>query len=187
MFNSRGQTLLELVVVIGVSVLIVGALVFATISSLRNAQFSKNQTQATKLAQERIERVRAGRDRNRAINIAGVPVVSWDGNSAVTCQGASGVREDSIWCYHISVDCYSPNLNNACYFKLDPVSGELANIGTTIFPESAAEMVPPFKIVITMSDNPDDYHEAKNVTAIVRWTDFSGIHESKLTTLLRRK
>lgn len=186
--SQSGQTLLELVVVVGVSVLVIGALVFATVSSLRNAQFSKNQTLATKLAQERIERVRTGRDRNWGINMGlGIPVSSWDGNSSAACAGNSLIKEDSIWCYDIPGNCDRLGINNICYyFKLDPSSGVLTNIGTTTFPEIQAERVSPFRIAVTLSDDPDDYQKAKKVTAIVKWTDFSGDHESRLTTILRR-
>src|SRR3989338_7550054 len=125
LLRDKGQTLLELVVVMGVSVLVIGALVFATISSLRNAQFSKNQTLATKLAQERIERVRTARDRNHIITISGVTAInSWDGNSSSTCAGNALIKEDSLWCYQIPGDCDNPGINNTCYyFKLDPVVG----------------------------------------------------------------
>jgi DNA-binding NarL/FixJ family response regulator len=43
----------------GVAIIVVGALTFATIASLRNAQFSQNQAQATKLAQEGLEKVKS--------------------------------------------------------------------------------------------------------------------------------
>lgn len=185
--KERGQTLLELVVVMGVSVLVIGALVFATISSLRNAQFSKNQTLATKLAQERIERVRTARDRNHSITISGTnAVTSWDGSSTSTCAGNSLIKEDSIWCYQIPGDCDNPGINNTCYyFKLES-SGALTPISTTSFPDSQAEQVSSFRIAIALSNDMGDYQNAKRVTSIVKWTDFSGDHESRLTTILRR-
>ena len=66
---------------IAVSVIVVGALVFAIIASLRNAQFSKNQSQATKLAQEGIEKVRSARDRGETIGgnftIGNAVIDSW--------------------------------------------------------------------------------------------------------------
>lgn len=192
MFNKfwkgqSGQTLLELVVVVGVSVLVIGALVFATISSLRNAQFSKYQTQATKLAQERLERVRTARDRNKPISILGTPVSSWDGSSDTTCQGNSSIKSDSVWCYRIPGNCDSQDINNTCYFfRLDPSSGALTNISTSFFPDSQAEQVDSFRIAITLSDDPDDYQKAKKVTAIVKWGNNPDTHESRLTTILRR-
>lgn len=189
MFQSeKGQTLMELVVVISVMVIVVGALTFATIASIRNAAFAQNQIQATKLAQEGIERVRGARDRNSLISIIGVTIVdSWSGTGP-------------IWDYHISGNCDRSDLALAgvCYFNVDS-SGQLNNIGfaSTSFP-SLSEGIPSdnplFRRVILLSDDlnhdknftNDDYTNQKEVTALVRWTDFSGSHESRLTTILRR-
>lgn len=200
MYSEKGQSLLELVVVIGVVVIVVGALVFATIASLRNASFSRNQAQATKLAQEGLEWVRLGRDRNSNIsNIPSTSVVSWNGTG----------NNDAIWNYHISgstqgVNCdyelANPPTSNQCYFKISP-DGSLRNIiATTTFPTDNAEPIPTppatavFKRAITLSDdlnddkifNNDNWQNAKKATSIVTWTDFSGSHESRLTTILRK-
>lgn len=59
---EAGQTFIEIVVALGVAVVIVVALVSATIASMRNAQFAKLQAQATKLSQEALEKARAQRD-----------------------------------------------------------------------------------------------------------------------------
>lgn len=182
--RQSGQSLMELVVVVAVAVIVISALVFATIGSLRNATFAKNQAQATKLAQEGLERVRTGRDRNQCINgLDAVNVNSWNGST--DCPSPVG----SIWVYRISGDCDRPDLETYCYFNTSP-SGALQNIGSSATFPSTAEGIPPppddpvFRRVITLSDD-DDYKSAKKITSIVRWTDFSGEHESKLTTILR--
>lgn len=189
MFSDRGQTLMELLVVVSVSVIIIGALVFATISSLRNAQFSKNQAQATKLAQEGIERVKVGRDRNQCISNLDSNVRSWNGSSSNSgCLGSG-----SVWSYQIkgtSGNCENSTTNSKCYFTIDS-RGVLTNIGysQTAFPNSFAEGIPPdkpiFRRVVTLSDDPTSFGGQKTVTVIVRWTDFSGDHQSQLTTILR--
>lgn len=194
MFQSeKGQTLMELVVVISVMVVVVGALTFATIASIRNASFAQNQLQATKLAQEGIERVRTGRDRIQQITISGTEVTSW--NSDLTDAG-------SIWNYRlsgISGLCESKQSEGKCYFNISS-SSKMQNIGfnLTSFPEQLAEGIPTdkpvFRRVVTLSDDlneygnfsDDDYQNAKRATALVKWTDFSGSHESRLTTILRR-
>lgn len=194
MSSEKGQTLLELVVVISVVVVVVGALTFAIIASIRNASFAQNQLQATKLAQEGIERVRTGRDRVQKITISGTDVTSW--NSDLTDPG-------SIWNYQISgasseCETKQPNISGKCYFNVSP-AGSLQNIGfsKTTFPDNAEPIPqdkPVFKRAITLSDDlnengdytDDDYQNAKRATALVRWTDFSGSHESRLTTILRR-
>ncbi len=181
MFSERGQTLMELIVVTSVSVIIIGALVFATISSLRNAQFSKNQSQATKLAQEGIERVRSARDRNDPITIGGSSVTSWNGDTSGT-----GV----IWGYQIYSGCGSGVSGTACYLKFISSSNGALNwfSSSSTFPASGTEEInnSAFKRVVILSDDATTYTSQKTVTVIVRWTDFSGPHESRLTTILRK-
>lgn len=189
--NQTGQTLMELIVVVAVSVIVVGALVFATIASLRNASFSKNQAQATKLAQEGIERVRAGRDRNQCISNLDTNVHSWNSNSSNTNCPGSG----SIWAYQItgsSNNCENLTVSSKCYFKVVDSNGSLTMIAYNFTPSTpipfplSAEPIAPFQRAIILSDDPATYQNQKTVTSIVRWTDFSGPHESKLTTILRR-
>ena len=56
--REAGQSLIEVMVAILVIVLVVLGLVSVTTVAMRNASFSRNQTLATKYAQEGIERVR---------------------------------------------------------------------------------------------------------------------------------
>ena len=56
--SGKGQTLIEVLVALGVSVLIVSAISAAILSALSNAQYSKNQNTATQYAQEGMEIVR---------------------------------------------------------------------------------------------------------------------------------
>ena len=172
MFNEKGQTLLELIVVVAVSVIVVGALVFATIASLRNASFSKNQSLATKLAQEGIEKVRSARDRGDPIGgnftISGVTITSW--------------QDPNLWTQQISPNCL-PN----CYFKFGS-SGFQHLTAASDIPSTAEDPLGDgkFKRVIVLADDSTTYQQQKKITSIVRWTDFSGPHESRLTTILRK-
>jgi Tfp pilus assembly protein PilV len=61
---NEGQSLLEIVLVIGIASVVLVGLTKATTVSLRNAQFAKNKTLATKYAQETMEKIRAYRDQN---------------------------------------------------------------------------------------------------------------------------
>ena len=176
MLNEKGQTLLELIVVMSVCVLVVGALVFATIASLRNAQFAKNQAQATKLAQEGLERVRVGRDRNSSITIPGTNVVSWNGDELNTGT--------SVWESRITDNCGSSSLPTYCYLNVSS-GGVLSYAGVSRdVPANAEPIVPNFKRAIIIDD---DSPNSKKLTAVVVWTDFSGTHESRLTTILRNQ
>lgn len=175
--GEAGQTLLELIVVMAVSIIIIGALVFATISSLRNAQFSKNQAQATKLAQEGIEKTRSARDRMAAIGggftIGAAVIDSWD--------------DVDLWNYQISSNCIP-----VCYFKFND-SAFLYLTAANDVPSSAEDPFAAdpvarnkFKRVIILSDDGATFRKQKTITSIVIWTDFSGTHNSRLTTILRK-
>lgn len=178
MLNDKGQSLMELVVVVAVVVIVVGALTFATIASLRSANFAKNQAQATKLAQEALERVRIGRDRNEKISalpdVSDCPNVdSWNGDTA-----------NPIWSCKIYNTCGS---GGDCYFNVDS-SGALNYLtSSSTFPTAGTESIPPmFNRAIMISDDSTTYNSQKEVTAIVIWKDVSGSHESRLTTILRK-
>lgn len=60
--KKNGQSLLEVLVAMAIAILILAALAMAVISAVRNAQFAKNQTLATKYANEGLEWLRAERD-----------------------------------------------------------------------------------------------------------------------------
>ena len=164
MFSEKGQTILEVVVVVTVVILVVGALVFATVFSLRNANFSKQQTQATKLAQEGLETVRTQRDRNGLI-IGINEVINWN--------------DDALWISNkLTFEC--PSL---CYFVVRGI--ELIGIGPGPALPSGAESIGQFKRAIIFEDE-DNGTNAKKVTSVVQWTDTTGTHESRLSTVLRR-
>ena len=62
--SQRGQTLLELIISIGVVVFVMLGLVVAVTSSLRFSQANRNRSRAVKYAQEAIEITRQLRDAN---------------------------------------------------------------------------------------------------------------------------
>lgn len=168
MHSENGQSLLEVIVAVSMGILIVSALTFATIFSLRNANFAKNSAQATKLAQEGIERVRTGRDRNAEISgnfqLNGVNITFWD---------------PDLWSNQIRPNC-TPN----CYFNINS-AGSLQYLTAAVSIPSAAETVNQFKRVVILSDDAS-WQTEKKVTVVVSWTDFTGSHESRLTTILRK-
>lgn len=167
--NQQGQSLIEAVIVVAVGVVVMGSLVFATIASLRNAQFAKNQALATKLAQEGIEAVRSGRNRNAGITGLNIGTTSWD--------------SDTLWNNRINSSCLDP-----CYFKL--LSGRqlqfLQAAQSTLPDSSKIDSSSIFKRVIQLSDDPSSYTTEKRITSIVTWDDVTGTHQSKLVTILVR-
>lgn len=62
--KEDGITLVEIVVVTGISLLLFSALISLVTITLKNSTFARKQAQATKLAREGMELVRAFRDRN---------------------------------------------------------------------------------------------------------------------------
>jgi prepilin-type N-terminal cleavage/methylation domain-containing protein len=54
----KGQTLIEVLIALSIAVVVITAITWLSISSLNNAQSSRNQDQATKYAQEGMELVR---------------------------------------------------------------------------------------------------------------------------------
>lgn len=190
-FNSqKGQSLIEVIIALTVGVFVVTALTFSVIFALRNANFAKTSAQATKLAQEGIERVRTGRGRNQCINDLDQDVDSWNGDSGnIACPGAG-----TIWYYPITgsySNCENTTVpGSKCYFNVDQ-SGSLTNIGyaSVSFPSSAETINSAnqtFQRVVVLSDESSNYNSQKKVTVIVRWSDFSGPHDSVLTTILRK-
>ncbi len=185
--TESGQSMLELIVVIAVSMVVITALVLTTISSTRNAQLAKNQAQATRLSQEALELVRYGRERNACID--GLPATatnSWSGGNS-TCLSPGG---GSIWSYEITSQC-TPVVGTLCYFKVDP-TGKLTYTTTkATFPTSVSEVEyltvggGQFLRAIIISDF-DKWPSQKTVTSLVKWTDFAGSHESKQVTILRK-
>jgi type II secretory pathway pseudopilin PulG len=167
--NMRGQTLIELIVVVTVAIIVITAIVFATISSIRNAQLSKNQLQATKFAQEGIEKVRSIRDR--------------DGKVAFTSDGSVANKFSDLWSIPLS-GCV-----DYCYFKLYKQDldgdGQLDDYLVGESSSSFEDLGGIFKRQVQMTDySALTSGVEKKLTVIVQWTDFSGTHESKLTTIL---
>src|SRR3990172_2560875 len=67
LFGKSGQTLLEVVVTIGISSIIILSIVALGITVQRNATFARTSTQASKLAEEGVELVRSIRDQEGSV------------------------------------------------------------------------------------------------------------------------
>lgn len=181
MFN-RGQTLIEVIVVITVGLLVVAALTFATLFAIRSSQVAQNQSQATKLAQEGIEKIKSDRDRGGKISstLGGYPnqyypVTSW--------------KDDGFWNWSLfSCSSSRPNYGRT-YFKFGN-GDEIIYFGCGVDPFSSnrAELVNnnKFQRAIKIMDKSSTYQVEKEVEVTVKWSDFSGAHETKQNTILRR-
>lgn len=159
MKNSKGSTLLEVLVSLALVLFVVTALTITTINGLKNSQFSQNQLQATKFAQEGVEQVKQARARNCPVKFTAdtTPYV-WYGPGTqiwVTSFTVSPPRQFKF-----------ATSENIC--SLDQVtSGEV--------------LAGKFKREILIEDSGTD---KKEVIVKVSWTDFSGAHETKNITIL---
>lgn len=159
---SCGQSLIEVIVAVTVGILIVSALVFATIFSLRNASFASNSAQATKLAQEGIEKLRTLRDRDGSVSYSIPPDFQAEKFS------------DLFPAAPINFSCSAPA---NCYFYFH--GGTLAGrIGA-----SFEEIPPRFQRQVIIEGGEANQ---KQFTVIVKWRGFANEHESRLTTILRK-
>lgn len=95
MLAEKGQTLLEVLVALGVGVAVLVATTNAILSSLTGSDFGKNQTQATQYAQQAMEVVRDLRNR--------------EGASFFTRNGSYCMPTDSLL---TPGTCPSPNIDN---------------------------------------------------------------------------
>lgn len=158
--HQKGQSLIEMIVVITVGLLVVGALTFTTLFSLRNAQFSKTSAQATKLSQEGVEKVRSIRDRDESVIFTTTNFVT--------------SKFSDLWALKMSDSC------NPCYFRLTAAGG--LNEGTAATFENLGSGL---ERQVQISDDVN-FGSEKNITVVTHWSDFAGIHESKLSTILRK-
>lgn len=161
--SDKGQSLMELMIVIAVGLIVFAALTFATITSLRNAHFSRNQLQATKYAQEGVEKVRSIRDRD---------------GSVVANFGTPITKFSQLW----GVKLYEACNPQPCQvnFLLDPINNILT------YDNNTEDLGDSFQRRIIMTDNPTDYSTKKTIIILVSWVDFAGSHQSKLATYLRK-
>lgn len=174
--NSSGQAFLELVISLTLLTIIVLAITLATANGLKSSQFAKNQVQATKLAQEGIEKVRAIRDRNYTVC----------GDSA---NPTSLNKFNSLWT--------TPCAGSSCKYVLrPPVNGSSQTCGGTVVvdpywiqytPTPEAFVVNNYtfqrSVEITDSGSPSSM-SVKEVRVKVSWRDSSGDHSSDLVTIL---
>lgn len=179
--NSKGQSLIELVVALGLLAVIITILAVATITGLQNSQFSKNQALATKLAQEGQEKIRTIRARNYTVcgpnPSSPTGVKDWNSiyGSDMNCQATP-----SLACSYVLATIDTPPAIIDC----TATEFWLNNVNTTQ-PEQIMNEGVNFDRIITIKDYGVVPNRAqKEVTVTVSWTDFSGVHSSKLVTVL---
>lgn len=176
MNNAKGQSLLELVIGLSLISVVIGAIAIITTYSLRNAQFSKNQAQATKLAQENLEKIKAIRAASYGICYSGVAnnsCVGWDniwGHDFTILGGTTGEK------YKINTCTLSGQTQSKPYcMEYDTSSSPAPVAGNANFSSE----------IRILNEGAYDSGQ-KKVISRVYWTDNSGSHQSDLVTILSR-
>lgn len=103
MSEEKGQSLVEMIVAIAVMMVVVVSLISVATTSLRNASFSRDQSLATKYAQDAIENVRAYRDQN--------PWRTFTSNCETIL---TGIVLPSPFSFSPGLDCYVPGGVDNC-------------------------------------------------------------------------
>lgn len=170
---QNGQTLIELVVGLGLIAVVITALAITTTYSLRNTQFSKNQTLATKLAQENMEKVRTIKIANYGVCLQGQPTSacsSWE----------------EIWAHPFTLTGEEYTIIGGC-----TINGQFKDYCLQYKNLSAPwDLLNGFTgLVIIAGENNGSGGEnlnQKRVTSRVFWTDTTGQHSSDLVTVFSK-
>lgn len=98
--KSRGQTMIEVVVAVGVAVMLCVSLITTSLVTQRTARSARNNTQATNLAQEYVEKMRIMRDRLGFDTL--YPMIS---DTSLNCMSINDSGDVSTWTL---VSCTDP-------------------------------------------------------------------------------
>ncbi len=169
--DNRGQSLLEIVVALGVIAVIVVGLTLTTVIGLRNSHFSKTQAQATKLAREALEKVKIIKERDLAV-----------------CGPSSNKQWSELWAKNLITECPP---SGECKFIFKDLGAMSCSGPSSVFwleqsasPESLTGT--DFKRQVIVADESVYGATQKRVTALITWNDITGAHESRIVTILAK-
>jgi len=176
--EKKGQTLLEVVVTVGVALVIIGSLVTLMNASNRRSNVARQANQASKLAQEGIEIVRHIRDRNTAVVEVGSrsPTSSCTNTTKCSFNELYGYNQTDPTpaCFPITLDQLLPP-GNQCEYATTP----LLDIFTREIQISDGNGG-----AACADDAVLDWSASKQVTVVVSWESPSGHQTRTATTCL---
>lgn len=168
--SESGQSLVEVLVALVVATVVIVALIVTVLTGLKNSQFAQKQSQATRVAQDALDKIKTIRDRNGTI------VYDSSNYDFLTPPSLS-----SIFTVNLSapVAC-----NGACYYRLlwDGGTSQWTLDQLTVDPKSES-LSEGLTRQILISDDAS-FGTQKYITVKVIWSDSSGEHESNLQTIL---
>lgn len=88
MINNKGQSIIEVLVAFVILTFVLTGIVIAGLYSVRNTQFARNKSIATKLASEQLERVRVKRDSQGISSMTGCGPCYVDSDVNLTYRAA---------------------------------------------------------------------------------------------------
>lgn len=171
--NSKGQSLLEITITIGLSVLVVTALATVTIKGLSTSQTARLQTEASKYAQEGIDDVRWARDNTGTVCIDSTHY-QWDAKF-----WSDGECNTGSCNFEIKTDGSSCGAAPMGYVTTNPYL-DLITSGPTFKPISGTV----FSREISINAATPSCTYQRQVTSTVKWTDSAGTHQSQVITVL---
>lgn len=164
MQKQAGQSLIEVIVALTITIMMIVALIAFVLTGLKNAQLAQNQSRATKFAQEAMDQIKTIRDRNGEIDFTVSPTETLDNFSELFGIQMSG----TTYC------------NQSCYFKFETNGALVEEIGP-----AQTNLGDGFKREIIIEDAPPlDSETEKRVIVKIKWADSSGEHESNIQTIL---
>lgn len=174
--TSGGQSLLELVVGVSMIAAVITALAITTTYSLRNTQFSKNQSLATKFAQENMEKVRTIKSANYGICVQNVtPCKTWEEIWTEPLLFGTVSSCTALGCKYVII--------NNCTVTGSIVKPFCLSYSPTLANLDASNL---FTGQILIEDETGAARTQKRVTSRVFWTDTTGQHSSDLVTVFSK-
>jgi hypothetical protein len=197
--NSKGQSIVEIVAAIAIGAILILALVALSVRSNRSADFSKIESQASRLATEGLEVVR----NIQLANGTGIRYSTTCGGNAVGPVNWSTLFTATVGdldesCGTMGGGPYGKKARIArgsagCFSDTQASCLFIANdFGESITDPSTNRV---FQRQIYVADSPpkskcntaSDWNRIKQFTVVVTWSDASGAHESVTTSCLQRE
>lgn len=186
--SEKGQSLLEVAIALGISMIIITALTIVTLEGLRNSQFSQNLTQATGYASEGRDIVRTMRDRSSPIYYTATSSYPWPSfyTTYTSCNGAAGSCNFALGTVSSGA---SPTCTINSATKISASNACLYYIGLGSTFEYLLNN--KFKRLVnivdcsTLAAADQTCPSGKRVTVTVSWSDGTGLHNSNLVTILQ--
>lgn len=156
---KKGQALFEVVIALGVAILIIVAVISASVNSIKDSDSSKNLNVATRYSQEATEWLRGLRDQ------------SWP-----TFLSKASASPGTIWCmYDLNQGLIAPTTQNvvSCQGPAKLISGTIYNRYVTLTILDPAPVPNPLNI---QSNN------IVQADVVTYWTDSQGSHQAPSST-----